>query len=62
MALEKEQMLPTMIDSLRTENDLELRSITGFLRNLSRHTDNKDRVGQYFISFLLCRSDVVSRS
>uniref|UniRef100_A0A3Q0S3H3 Plakophilin 3a n=1 Tax=Amphilophus citrinellus TaxID=61819 RepID=A0A3Q0S3H3_AMPCI len=53
MALEKEQILPTIIDNLRTENDLELRSLTGFLRNLSRHTDNKDRMASKVVSPLV---------
>ncbi|XP_030586994.1 plakophilin-3a isoform X2 [Archocentrus centrarchus] len=53
MALEKEQILPTIIDNLRTENDLELRSLTGFLRNLSRHTDKKDHMASKVVSPLV---------
>ncbi|XP_028285807.1 plakophilin-3a isoform X2 [Parambassis ranga] len=42
VALEHERMLPFLLDYLRTEKVLELRSLTGFLRNLSRHANNKD--------------------
>ena len=41
VALEQERMLPTLMDLLRNKSDLELRSITGFLRNLSRHAKDK---------------------
>lgn len=46
VALEQERMLPVMLDKLRTNNDLELRSLTGFLRNLSRHAKDKNAMGQ----------------
>lgn len=47
MALDKERMVPTIIDMVpRSAKDAELRSLTGFLRNLSRHTDDKDDMGQ----------------
>lgn len=42
VALEQERMLPVILDLLRTNNDLELRSLTGFLRNMSRHTKDKN--------------------
>lgn len=35
-------MLPVILDLLRTNNDLELRSLTGFLRNMSRHAKDKN--------------------
>uniref|UniRef100_A0A3Q1BET5 Plakophilin 3a n=1 Tax=Amphiprion ocellaris TaxID=80972 RepID=A0A3Q1BET5_AMPOC len=44
VALEQERMLPVVLDLLSTKNELELRSVTGFLRNLSRHTSNKDNM------------------
>lgn len=45
VALEQEHMLPVLLDLLRTNNDLELRSLTGFLRNLSRHANDKGNMG-----------------
>lgn len=45
VALEQERMLPTLLDLLRNKNDLELRSVTGFLRNLSRHAKDKGAMG-----------------
>lgn len=40
-------MLPVLQDLLRTNNDLELRSLTGFLRNLSRHARDKNDFCKY---------------
>ncbi|XP_029289670.1 plakophilin-3 [Cottoperca gobio] len=42
VSLEQERMLPVLLDLMRTNNDLELRSLTGFLRNLSRHARDKN--------------------
>lgn len=42
VALEQERMLPVILDLLRTNNDPELRSLTGFLRNMSRHAKDKN--------------------
>lgn len=39
-------MLPVILDLLSTNNDLELRSLTGFLRNLSRHAKDKNDMGE----------------
>lgn len=47
VALEQERMLPVLQDLLRTNNDLELRSLTGFLRNLSRHARDKNDFCKY---------------
>lgn len=47
VALEQERMLPVLLDLLRTNNDLELRSLTGFLRNLSRHATDKNDLCKY---------------
>ncbi|XP_013869060.1 plakophilin-3a [Austrofundulus limnaeus] len=43
-ALEQEKIESTLIDLMRTERDSELRSLTGLLRNLSRHSENKDHL------------------
>lgn len=42
VALEQNRMLPVILDQLKTQNDVELRSLTGFLRNLSRHAIDKN--------------------
>ncbi|KAM6937038.1 plakophilin-3a [Xenentodon cancila] len=52
-SLEQQRMLPTVIDLLRTDNNAELRSVTGFLRNLSRHASNKDDMATKSISHLV---------
>uniref|UniRef100_A0A3Q1F4K3 Plakophilin 3a n=1 Tax=Acanthochromis polyacanthus TaxID=80966 RepID=A0A3Q1F4K3_9TELE len=53
VALEQERMLPVVLDLLSTKNDLELRSLTGFLRNLSRHTSNKDNMATKTVNQLV---------
>lgn len=50
--MEQEHILPVVLDLLRTNNDLELRSLTGFLRNLSRHARDKNDMGQSLTSFM----------
>lgn len=39
-------MLPILLDLLDTNSDMELRSLTGLLRNLARHSSNKDHMGR----------------
>ncbi|TSM52276.1 Plakophilin-3 [Bagarius yarrelli] len=53
VALEHERMLPTILDRLKTTNDLEMRSITGFLRNLSRHCRDKNTLAPKVVSHLV---------
>ncbi|KAL4642132.1 plakophilin-3-like isoform X1 [Arapaima gigas] len=55
VALEQERMLPVVLDQLRTNNDQELRSLTGFLRNLSRHTKNKDDMAVKVVNNLVLK-------
>ncbi|GAA6220884.1 plakophilin-3-like isoform X1 [Lates japonicus] len=44
--MERERMLPILLDLLDTNSDMELRPLTGLLRNLARHSTNKDRIGR----------------
>uniref|UniRef100_A0A3P9IT82 Plakophilin 3 n=1 Tax=Oryzias latipes TaxID=8090 RepID=A0A3P9IT82_ORYLA len=46
---EQKQIIPTIIKLLKTERIMELRSLTGFLRNLARHTSNKDDMAKQVI-------------
>ncbi|KAF0022114.1 hypothetical protein F2P81_025633 [Scophthalmus maximus] len=46
-------MLPVLLDLLRTNNDLELRSLTGFLRNLSRHANDKGNMASKVVNNLV---------
>ncbi|XP_048113623.1 plakophilin-3a [Alosa alosa] len=55
VALEQERMLPVVLDHLRTTNDLELRSLTGFLRNLSRHAYNKNDMATKVVNNLVSK-------
>ncbi|XP_022611663.1 plakophilin-3 isoform X1 [Seriola dumerili] len=55
VALEQERMLPVLLDLLRTNNDLELRSLTGFLRNLSRHARDKGDMATKVVNNLVTK-------
>lgn len=43
---EQERMLPILLDLLDTDSDVELRPLTGLLRNLARHSPNKEHMGK----------------
>ncbi|XP_077372770.1 plakophilin-3-like isoform X2 [Festucalex cinctus] len=55
VAMDQERMLPVLLDLLRTNNDLELRSITGFLRNLSRHAKDKNHMATKVVNNLVSK-------
>lgn len=55
VALEQNRMLPVILDLLRTNNDSELRSLTGFLRNLSRHAKDKNDMATKVVNPLLAK-------
>ncbi|CAJ1056523.1 plakophilin-3a isoform X1 [Xyrichtys novacula] len=55
VALEQERVQPVVMDRLRTERDLELRSLTGFLRNLSRHAINKEAMATSVVQHLVAK-------
>ncbi|CAG05522.1 unnamed protein product, partial [Tetraodon nigroviridis] len=55
VALEQERMLPVILDLLRTNNDLELRSLTGFLRNMSRHAKDKNDMSTKVVNTLVSK-------
>lgn len=46
VVLEQERMLPILLDLLDTDNEAELRPLTGLLRNLARNSTNKDHTGE----------------
>ncbi|NP_001038745.1 plakophilin-3a [Danio rerio] len=55
VALEQNRMLPVILDLLKTDKDLELRSLTGFLRNLSRHTKDKNDMATKVVNTLVLK-------
>uniref|UniRef100_A0A8C3G6P9 Plakophilin 3a n=1 Tax=Cyclopterus lumpus TaxID=8103 RepID=A0A8C3G6P9_CYCLU len=55
VALEQERILPVLLDLLRTSNDLELRSLTGLLRNLSRHAKDKNDMATKVVNNLVTK-------
>lgn len=44
--IEKERLLPVLLDRLDTNNDMELRPLSGLLRNLARHSVDKQHMGK----------------
>lgn len=46
VVIEQERMLPMLLDLLDTNNDMELRPLTGLLRNLAKNSTNKDHTGR----------------
>ncbi|XP_068578536.1 plakophilin-3a isoform X2 [Cebidichthys violaceus] len=55
VALEQQRVLPVLLDHLRTNNDLELRSLTGLLRNLSRHAKDKNDMATKVVNNLVTK-------
>ncbi|XP_053576487.1 plakophilin-3 isoform X2 [Bombina bombina] len=53
VALEQERILNPVLDRLRTADHSQLRSLTGLIRNLSRHARNKDEMSTKVVSHLL---------
>ncbi|XP_058500905.1 plakophilin-3a [Solea solea] len=58
VALEQERVLPVVLDLMRTNSDLEMRSLTGFLRNLSRHTRDKGDMATKVVNNLVTKLPV----
>ncbi|KAM3625074.1 uncharacterized protein V6R79_006504 [Siganus canaliculatus] len=52
---EQERMLPMLLDLLDTNNDAELRPLTGLLRNLARHSSHKDRLATNMVKVLVSK-------
>jgi len=55
LALEQERILNPVLDRVRTADHHQLRSLTGLIRNLSRHARNKDEMCE-------CRGGAAARS
>uniref|UniRef100_A0A9J8B6A9 Plakophilin 3a n=1 Tax=Cyprinus carpio carpio TaxID=630221 RepID=A0A9J8B6A9_CYPCA len=55
VALEQKKMLPVILDLLETNNNLELRSLTGLLRNFSRHAKDKNDMATKLVKPLLAK-------
>ncbi|NXN97077.1 PKP3 protein, partial [Rhinopomastus cyanomelas] len=53
LALEQERILNPVLDRVRTADHLQLRSLTGLIRNLSRHARNKDEMSTKVVSHLV---------
>lgn len=46
VVVEQERLLPILLDLLDSNSEMELRPLTGLLRNLARHFSNKDQMGK----------------
>ncbi|XP_077565551.1 plakophilin-3-like isoform X2 [Stigmatopora nigra] len=55
VAMDQERMVPVLLDQFRTNSDSELRSVTGFLRNLSRHAKDKNHMATKVVNNLVTK-------
>uniref|UniRef100_UPI003AAC57F1 plakophilin-3-like n=1 Tax=Centroberyx gerrardi TaxID=166262 RepID=UPI003AAC57F1 len=55
VVLEQERMLPILLDLLDTNSDMELRPLTGLLRNLARHATNKNHMAKNVVNVLVSK-------
>uniref|UniRef100_A0A667WRJ2 Plakophilin 3b n=1 Tax=Myripristis murdjan TaxID=586833 RepID=A0A667WRJ2_9TELE len=53
--LEQERMLPILLDLLDSSSDMELKALTGLLRNLARHCSNKDHMAKTMVNVLVSK-------
>ncbi|KAG7239618.1 hypothetical protein INR49_028770 [Caranx melampygus] len=64
VVIEQERMLPLLLNLLDTDSDIELKSLTGLLRNLARHCTNKDHTAKNMVNVLVAKlpSDGLQRT
>ncbi|XP_033841337.1 plakophilin-3 [Periophthalmus magnuspinnatus] len=64
VVLEQERMLPILLELLDSNNDTELKPLTGLLRNLARHASNKDHLAKNMVNVLVSKlpSDGLQKS
>ncbi|XP_026149115.1 plakophilin-3-like isoform X1 [Mastacembelus armatus] len=55
VVIEQERMLPMLLDLLDTNSDMELRPLTGLLRNLAKHSTNKDHMAKNMVCALVAK-------
>ncbi|XP_068164396.1 plakophilin-3-like [Antennarius striatus] len=55
VVMEQERMLPILLDLLDTDSDTELRPLTGLLRNLAKHSTNKDHMATNMVKVLVVK-------
>lgn len=53
--IEKERMLPILLDRLDTNSDTELRPLSGLLRNLTRHATDKQHMAKNMVGLLVSK-------
>ncbi|XP_059205164.1 plakophilin-3-like [Centropristis striata] len=55
VVIEQERMLPILLDRLDTSSDMELKPLTGLLRNLARHATDKDNMAKNTVNVLVAK-------
>ncbi|KAK7912999.1 hypothetical protein WMY93_013210 [Mugilogobius chulae] len=55
VVLEQERMLPILLELLDSNNNTELKPLTGLLRNLARHAPNKDHLAKNMVNVLVSK-------
>ncbi|XP_053173798.1 plakophilin-3-like [Scomber japonicus] len=53
--LEQERMLPILLELLDTDNESELKPLTGLLRNLAKHSSNKDHIAKNMVNVMVAK-------
>lgn len=55
VVVEQERMLPVLLDLLDTNSEMELKPLTGLLRNLARNSTNKDHIAKNMVRVLVSK-------
>ncbi|KAM8762877.1 plakophilin-3-like isoform 3-T3 [Acanthopagrus schlegelii] len=55
VVVEQERLLPILLDLLDSNSEMELRPLTGLLRNLTRHFSNKDQMAKNMVRVLVSK-------
>ncbi|KAI3377251.1 hypothetical protein L3Q82_009155 [Scortum barcoo] len=55
VVMERERMLPILLDLLDTNSDMQQRPLTGLLKNLARHSTNKDHIAKNMVNSLVSK-------
>ncbi|XP_047437002.1 plakophilin-3-like isoform X2 [Mugil cephalus] len=55
VVIEQERMLPILLDMLDTNSEMEMKPLTGLLRNLARHATDKEHMARNMVNVLVSK-------
>nr|XP_054588408.1 stabilin-1 isoform X5 [Nothobranchius furzeri] len=55
VVMDQERMLPILLDLLDTSSEMQLKPLTGLLRNLARHSTNKEHMAKNVVNVLVSK-------